>query len=116
MPSAVLLDVRTMAEWSYVGVPAVDRLLTVEWQTFPTGAINASFVEQVEHAGVPKDAEIYTICRSGVRSIAASEALTAAGFENVYNVLEGFEGDKNSEGHRSTIGGWRFHGLPWAQG
>ncbi len=114
--SAVLLDVRTMPEWNYVGVPAVERLLTVEWQTFPSGAVNQSFVAQVEQAGVPKDAEIYAICRSGVRSIAAAEALTAAGYESVYNVLEGFEGDKDPAGHRGSIGGWRYHGLPWTQG
>ncbi len=115
-PASVLLDVRTMPEWNYVGVPAVERLLTIEWQTFPTGAVNPSFVEQVEQVGIPKDAEIYSICRSGVRSIAAAEALTAAGFENVYNVLEGFEGDKDESGHRSSVGGWRYHGLPWTQG
>lgn len=112
----VLLDVRTMPEWNYVGVPAVQRLLTVEWQTFPSGAVNPNFVTQVEQAGVPKDAEVFAICRSGVRSIAAAEALTAAGFESVYNVLEGFEGDRDANGQRGTVGGWRFHGLPWTQG
>lgn len=112
----VLLDVRTMPEWNYVGVPDVQRLLTVEWQTFPSGAVNPDFVSQVERAGVPKDAEVFTICRSGVRSISAAQALTAAGFEAVYNVLEGFEGDKDSAGHRGTVGGWRYHGLPWTQG
>ncbi|NNF78385.1 MAG: rhodanese-like domain-containing protein [Rhizobiales bacterium] len=114
--SAVLLDVRTMPEWNYVGVPAVERLLTVEWQTFPSGAVNESFVAQVEQAGVPKDAEVFAICRSGVRSIAAAKALTAAGYESVYNVLEGFEGDKDSAGHRGNVGGWKHHGLPWTQG
>ncbi len=114
--SSVLLDVRIMPEWNYVGVPAVERLLTVEWQTFPSGVVNQSFVAQVEQAGVPKDAEIYAICRSGVRSIAAAEALTAAGYESVYNVLEGFEGDKDPAGHRSSVGGWKHHGLPWTQG
>ncbi len=114
--ASLLLDVRTMPEWNYVGVPAVERLLTIEWQTFPTGAVNPNFVAQVERAGVPKDVEIYSICRSGVRSIAAAEALTAAGFEHVYNVLEGFEGDKDAAGHRSSVGGWKYHGLPWTQG
>ncbi len=114
--NSVLLDVRTMPEWNYVGVPAVQRLLTVEWQTFPTGAVNTEFVAQIEQAGVPKDAEIYAICRSGVRSIAAAQALTAAGYQSAYNVLEGFEGDKDASGHRSTVGGWKFHGLPWQQG
>ena len=115
-PNSVLLDVRTLPEWNYVGVPAVDRLLTVEWQTFPAGAVNPNFVQQVEGAGVPKKAEILAICRSGVRSIAAAEALTAAGFESAYNVLEGFEGDKDGNGQRGNLGGWRFHGLPWQQG
>ena len=114
--NAVLLDVRTMPEWNYVGVPAVERLLTVEWQSFPSGAVNPHFVAQVEQAGVPKDAEIYAICRSGVRSIAAAEALTAAGFTHAYNVLEGFEGDKDASGHRGNVGGWKFHQLPWRQG
>lgn len=116
LQDAVLLDVRTVPEWNYVGVPAVERLLIVEWQIFPTGEVNANFVAQVEQAGVPKDVEIYAICRSGVRSIAAAEALTAAGFESVYNVLEGFEGDKDHAGHRGSVGGWKYHGLPWAQG
>lgn len=114
--NSVLLDVRTFPEWNYVGVPAVDRLLTIEWQTFPHGAVNPGFVQQVEDAGVSKSAEILAICRSGVRSIAAAEALTAAGYENAYNVLEGFEGDKDANGQRGNLGGWRFHGLPWHQG
>ncbi len=116
LDKAVLLDVRTMPEWNYVGVPAVQRLLTVEWQTFPTGEINHNFVAQVEQAGVPKDAEVYALCRSGVRSIAAAKALTAAGFTDVYNVLEGFEGDKDASGQRGKVGGWKFHQLPWQQG
>ena len=115
-PNSVLLDVRTLPEWNYVGVPAVDRLLTIEWQSFPTGAVNPNFVQQVEDAGVPKSSEILAICRSGVRSIAAAEALTAAGFGSAYNVLEGFEGDKDGNGQRGKLGGWRFHGLPWQQG
>lgn len=116
LDNAVLLDVRTMPEWNYVGVPAVQRLLTVEWQTFPTGEVNPNFVAQVEQAGVPKDAEVYALCRSGVRSIAAAKALTAAGFTAVYNVLEGFEGDKDASGQRGKVGGWKFHQLPWQQG
>ena len=114
--NSVLLDVRTFAEWNYVGIPAVDRLLTVEWQTFPTGAVNTSFVEHVERAGVPKSAEVLVICRSGVRSIAAAEALTAAGYEAAYNVLEGFEGVPNPEGQRGSVNGWKFHGVPRRQG
>ncbi|MGI9371880.1 MAG: rhodanese-like domain-containing protein [Hyphomicrobiales bacterium] len=113
---AVLIDVRTVPEWNFVGIPAVERLLRVEWQKFPTMEINDAFVESVEEAGVSKKAKIFTLCRSGVRSIAAAEALTAAGYENAFNVLEGFEGDKSEEGHRGTVGGWKVAGLPWHQG
>ncbi len=114
--NAVLLDVRTFAEWNYVGVPAVDRLLTIEWQSFPTGAKNPAFVAKVIQAGVPKSAEMLVICRSGVRSIAAAETLTTEGFESAFNVLEGFEGVPNELGQRSTVNGWKYHGLPWRQG
>lgn len=114
-PNAVLIDVRTAPEWAFVGVPAVDRLLRISWQEFPQMQVNQSFVETVEKAGVPKDAEILLICRSGARSAAAAHALTQAGFTNAWNVSEGFEGDRNPEGHRGTVGGWKAHGLPWVQ-
>jgi rhodanese-related sulfurtransferase len=114
-PNAVLIDVRTAPEWAFVGVPAVERLLRISWQEFPQMQVNQSFVETVEKAGVPKDAEILLICRSGARSAAAAHALTQAGFTNAWNVSEGFEGDRNQEGHRGTVGGWKSHGLPWVQ-
>ena len=113
---AVLIDVRTIPEWNYVGVPAVERLLRVEWNKFPNMDINADFIDHIESAGVGKDAHVFTLCRSGVRSIAAAEALTAAGFTNAFNVLEGFEGDKNTDGQRGSVGGWKVAGLPWHQG
>ena len=114
--NAVLIDVRTDAEWAFVGIPAVDGLMRVSWQSFPTMERNGDFVAQVEGAGVPKDAEIFLICRSGQRSAAAAAALTQAGFENCYNVAEGFEGDKDAAGHRGSVGGWKHAGLPWIQG
>ena len=114
--AAVLIDVRTQAEWAFVGVPAVDRLVRVQWQQFPTMAVNDTFVEDVRAAGVPQDAEVLLICRSGGRSAHAASALTAAGFADCYNVLEGFEGDKDVNGHRNSVGGWRHAGLPWVQG
>jgi rhodanese-related sulfurtransferase len=113
---AVLVDVRTIAEWNFVGAPAVSRLLRIEWQKFPSMDINARFVQAVIDADIAKEAKVFVLCRSGVRSIAAAEALTAAGFENAYNVLEGFEGDKDGEGHRGNVGGWKAKGLPWQQG
>ncbi|MEO7268891.1 MAG: rhodanese-like domain-containing protein [Knoellia sp.] len=115
---AVLVDVRTRAEWSYVGVPQVDsahETILVEWQRYPEGSINDSFVEELRAAGVGDGTPIYFVCRSGVRSIAAAEAATAAGLGPAYNVLEGFEGPHDSEGHR-TVAGWKVAGLPWKQG
>ena len=114
-PQAVLLDVRTVPEWLYVGLPVVDRLLKVSWQNFPAMELNPRFVEMVRAAGVPRDALLLCICRSGQRSAQAAEALTAAGFENCYNIAEGFEGGRDAEGHRATVGGWKAAGLPWVQ-
>lgn len=114
--NAVLVDVRTDAEWAFVGIPAVEPLLRISWQAFPTMERNEAFVAEVAGAGVSKDAEVFLICRSGQRSAAAAAALTEAGFENCYNVAEGFEGDKDAAGHRASIGGWKHAGLPWIQG
>jgi rhodanese-related sulfurtransferase len=118
-PDAVLVDVRTVAEWSYVGLPDVRGLgkdvVRVEWQTFPSGAVNADFVAQLEAAGVDRGAAVYFLCRSGVRSVAAAEAATAAGWSRSFNVLEGFEGPHDAEHHR-TVSGWKVAGLPWVQG
>lgn len=115
---AVLVDVRTRAEWSYVGVPRLDsqrEVLLVEWQQYPDGALNDSFVDELKAAGVGEGTPVYFLCRSGVRSIAAAEAATAAGLGPAYNVLEGFEGPHDAEGHR-TVAGWKVAGLPWKQG
>ncbi len=114
-----LIDVRTMPEWMFVGIPDLSELgkqaHTVDWQQFPSMQINAEFVKAVEAIGGDKDAEIYCLCRSGVRSIAAAQALTAAGFTKAFNVLSGFEGGHNNEGKRGTVSGWKFDGLPWMQ-
>jgi rhodanese-related sulfurtransferase len=114
-PEAVVLDVRTVPEWVYVGVPAVDRLVRVSWQIFPTMEINPRFVEMVKEAGVSPDSQVLCLCRSGSRSAFAAQALAAAGFENCYNIAEGFEGTRDDRGHRGTVGGWKSAGLPWVQ-
>ena len=114
--SAVLLDVRTDAEWNYVGVPAVENVYFVSWIFYPSGEFNGEFMKQVEETGINKDQTLYIICRSGVRSAAAASLLTAAGFKECYNVSDGFEGDKDSFGHRETGEGWKHCGLPWQQG
>lgn len=107
----LLVDVRTEAEWRYVGVPAVDGLLRVAWVD-EGGVRNPDFVEQV--AAAADGREVLLLCRSGVRSVAAAEALTAAGTGPAYNVLDGFEGPLGDDGHRGGRG-WRAAGLPWAQ-
>lgn len=118
-PEAVLVDVRTRAEWSYVGVPEVSglgrQLVCVEWVSFPDGVRNPQFVEQLSAAGVRPEAPAAFICRSGQRSAAAAELVTGAGFARAYNVAEGFEGAMDAAGHRGNLGGWKAAGLPWRQ-
>lgn len=114
----VLVDVRTRAEWTYVGIPRLDdgrTPLLVEWQRYPDGSVNDRFVDELRAAGITEGTPLYFICRSGVRSVAAAEAATAAGLGPAYNVLEGFEGPHGADGHR-TVGGWKSAGLPWTQG
>lgn len=116
---AVLVDVRTMPEWQFVGVPDLEGLgkqtIFVEWQSYPEMKVNADFAEQVRAKGVTPSQPVYLICRSGVRSKAAAKALTAAGFERCYNVSEGFEGPHDDKGHRGLTAGWKRAGLPWRQ-
>jgi rhodanese-related sulfurtransferase len=118
-PLAVLVDVRTSAEWSYVGAPDLaavgKRVIFLEWQHFPDGTLNGSFVEQLREAGVVEGVPIYFLCRSGVRSAAAAKAATAAGLGPAYNVCDGFEGQLGRDGHRDVTG-WKEAGLPWRQG
>ncbi|QBJ98601.1 rhodanese-like domain-containing protein [Rhodococcus sp. ABRD24] len=119
-PEAVLVDVRTDAEWRYVGVPDTSsigrRTVLIEWVSYPTGARNESFVDQLFAAGIDEGAErpVIFLCRSGQRSIGAAEAATAAGIGPAYNVLDGFEGGLGADNHRGTSG-WRAVGLPWRQ-
>ncbi len=116
---AMLVDVRTRAEWSFVGVPvlegATDAVAFVEWSTFPSGTVNERFVDEVVAAGLTPGRPVYLLCRSGVRSKAAADALTAAGLGPAYNILDGFEGGHDADGHR-TVAGWKNAGLPWRQG
>jgi len=119
-PNACLIDVRTAPEWQYVGLPTLDDLqkktLCVSWLDYPANEVNPGFVEQVKQGGVRPDQTVLLICRSGARSRSAAIALTEAGFGRCINVAEGFEGDKDADGHRGTVGGWKQAGLPWSQG
>ena len=110
---AKLVDVRTKPELLYVG--RIPGSLAVEWQTYPGNRENPEFLAELA-AAVPKDAPVMFLCRSGARSHSAAEAATRAGWKEAYNVLEGFEGDKDASQHRGNIGGWRKAGLPWTQG
>jgi rhodanese-related sulfurtransferase len=109
---AKLVDVRTKPELLYVG--KVPGALAVEWQTYPGSRENSEFLAELA-AAVPKDTPVMFICRSGARSHSAADAATRAGWREAYNVLEGFEGNKDSEQHRNTVNGWRKAGLPWVQ-
>ena len=117
--AALMIDVRTRAEWSYVGLPDLaqtgKKLALVEWQTFPGGEANPSFVDDVKALGAQPDAPLFFICRSGARSRSAAIALTATGYTQCFNVAGGFEGDQDENGHRGTVGGWKATGLPWEQ-
>lgn len=119
-PKAQLLDVRTMAEWNFVGVPDLSPLgrqvHCIEWQGFPTGARNPAFVAEASQALSDKDAPVLVMCRSGARSRAAAIALTQAGYRQAINIADGFEGDMDEDGHRGNRNGWKQAELPWRQG
>jgi rhodanese-related sulfurtransferase len=109
---AVLVDVRTDAEREWVGY--VPGAVPLAWKQWPGMAMNAGFEEGLK-AAVPAGKKAVLLCRSGVRSVAAAKRATELGLE-AYNILEGFEGDADEQGHRGRKGGWRFQGLPWKQG
>jgi rhodanese-related sulfurtransferase len=108
-----LIDVRTQAELDWVGY--VPDSLHIEWSDYPSGEHNPDFIKQIQ-SEVSQDTPLFFMCRSGARSHAAAKLATEVGFINSYNVLEGFEGDKDQHSHRNTVGGWRHAGLPWKQG
>ncbi|MCV7098050.1 rhodanese-like domain-containing protein [Mycobacterium kubicae] len=120
-PQAVLVDVRTEAEWRFVGVPDLSSLgrdvVYVEWNK-TDGSHNENFLAELQDQIAPDGQEerpVVFLCRSGNRSIGAAEAATEAGLAPAYNVLDGFEGHLDDHGHRG-LGGWRAIGLPWKQG
>ena len=123
-PTAVLIDVRTQAEWAYVGLPDLSsigkRPFLIEWQTFPDNRVNPEFVERLsemlEEAGIDKQAELFFLCRSGGRSKRAAQAMAEGGYTACRNVADGFEGPLDAERHRGRLAGWKAAGLPWTQG
>lgn len=107
----MLIDVRTDAERAWVG--QVPGAVAVQWKIWPAMAPNTEFDTQLK-AAVPAGCKAVLLCRSGVRSVAAATRAAQLGIE-AYNILEGFEGDADANGHRGNIGGWRKQGLPWRQ-
>jgi rhodanese-related sulfurtransferase len=118
-PEAVLIDVRTDAEWNFVGLPDLSDLLKnpllIPWQLYPTMQVNGAFAEHLRKAGLTPANKLYFICRSGARSLAAAQAAQASGFPHAFNVADGFEGPMDRQGHRGTVAGWKAAGLPWRQ-
>ncbi len=123
--TAALVDVRTRAEWSFVGIPDLSTLgrtvILTEWRQYPDMAVNDTFAQSLmsEFSGEIPD-RIYFICRSGARSMEAAHLVASAfgqsGLEvSCVNVAEGFEGDLDANGHRGQSNGWKAHGLPWRQ-
>jgi rhodanese-related sulfurtransferase len=116
---AQLVDVRTRPEWMFVGLPDLTSLgrrpMLQSWQVFPGMEIDANFTAELADQLADKEAPLLFICRSGGRSRAAAQAMTAAGYRRCYNVAEGFEGNPDAERHRGKTGGWKAAGLPWVQ-
>ena len=118
-PHAQLVDVRTDVEWAYVGLPDLASIgkqaVLIPWQVFPSMQVNAGFVDDLKKTGFTAEHRLYFLCRSGVRSLAAAQAMQQAGFPHVYNVADGFEGPVDPDGHRGSAAGWKAEGLPWRQ-
>jgi len=111
--------VRSKLEYSYIGHPLVAK--NIVWKDYPGWEINENFVQEIEElarskTAIHKDRPILLICRSGARSMDAALKLEEAGYTTLFNIDEGFEGDKDDYNHRSKVNGWKFHGLPWRQG
>ncbi|MGX1097448.1 rhodanese-like domain-containing protein [Amorphus sp. MBR-141] len=121
--TAVLVDVRTRAEWTFVGVAdlraAGKEPALVEWQQFPGMDVNPGFVDRVAEAlrerNAGADSPVFFLCRSGARSRAAAIAMTASGLRAAYNISDGFEGPPDADHHRGGVAGWKAAGLPWVQ-
>ena len=112
-PGARLVDVRTRAEWDWVG--RIPGAVEIEWNMYPGGMRNPDFLTELQRQ-VERQSLVLFICRSGIRSDGAARLATESGYGDCFNVLEGFEGDKDANGHRNRSGGWRHAGLPWTQG
>jgi rhodanese-related sulfurtransferase len=116
---AVLIDVRTAPEWSFVGVPDLAslgrQLVRQSWQAYPRMEVDADFAARLSDVVADHDAPLLFLCRSGARSRSAAMAMTQAGYRRCYNIATGFEGNHDGERHRGRVAGWKADGLPWVQ-
>ena len=114
-----LVDVRTKEEWEYVGIPDLTSInkktIFISWHLYPDMRINCDFRADILHSKIKQDDTIFLICRSGQRSLEAAQYLNKLGYKNSYNVIDGFEGNKDLSNHRSKLNGWKYSKLPWKQ-
>ena len=110
---ATLIDVRSQAERDWVGY--VPNTACIAWKLYPSMTLNPDFNADLL-ALVAKDKPLILLCRSGIRSIGAATRASQLGYQNAYNILEGFEGDPDANQQRGHVNGWRHAGFPWVQG
>lgn len=115
-PQALLVDVRSKAELDLVG--RIPGALNVEWAFYPGMVANENFAEQLvaelDSRNAGKNSILLFLCRTGGRSNNAAAVAASLGYAQVYNTLEGFEGEANADKQRTMINGWKHAGLPWA--
>ena len=122
-PNSFLIDVRTQAEWAFVGVSDLSEIgketILLQWKIYPQMQINPDFVrlfnKAAEQLGVKEDSNLFFICKTGGRSLDAAEKMTKNGYKNCFNVANGFEGDRTENGQRGKVNGWKADALPWSQ-
>lgn len=122
-PKSTLIDVRTRPEWAFVGHVDLSEIektpILIEWQVYPTNEVDPAFVEKLRGELENRDSDLKTdlffICRSGVRSLAAAEVMAGVGYKACFNVADGFEGPVDGGRHRGMVAGWKAAGLPWVQ-
>lgn len=113
-PKVKLVDVRTDAERDWIGRVAINegQHLAVQWNLYPENKPNPDFLKQLQQSTGEEDVLLF-LCRSGVRSRHAATLATENGYKHCFDILEGFEGEKDAQGHRRTVNGWCKTGLPW---
>lgn len=110
LPGVKIVDVRTQPEWQFVGV--VPQAELIEWKRYPLMSLNPDFLTRLK-AAVDRESMVLFLCRSGVRSHEAAALAAQHGYTESYNILEGFEGDKDENQQRGKCNGWKAAGLPW---